>query len=82
MINNRLRGFHDIDSPTRATTRKNRRSIDLADWMVVAWVAWWSWAYVQSAVLHRFPQLKIGAAATGSSSSHQFPPRPSTHVPR
>jgi hypothetical protein len=30
---------------------------DLRDWVIVAWVLWWSWAYVQCALAHRFPQL-------------------------
>jgi hypothetical protein len=29
----------------------------LRDWLMVAWVLWWSWAYAQSALGHRFPQL-------------------------
>ncbi len=30
---------------------------DLRDWLIVAWVLWWSWAYVQGALAHRFPHL-------------------------
>ena len=28
---------------------------ELRDWLIVAWVLWWSWAYVQGALAHRFP---------------------------
>ncbi|MGO8901787.1 MAG: hypothetical protein ACLQU5_26035 [Isosphaeraceae bacterium] len=28
---------------------------DLRDWLMVAWVLWCSWAYVQGALAHRFP---------------------------
>jgi len=28
---------------------------DLRDWLIVAWVLWWSWAYVHGALAHRFP---------------------------
>jgi hypothetical protein len=27
------------------------------DWLLVAWVLWWSWSYIHSALGHRFPQL-------------------------
>jgi hypothetical protein len=30
---------------------------DLLDWLMVAWALWWSWAYIQGALAHRFPQL-------------------------
>jgi hypothetical protein len=30
---------------------------DLRDWLVLAWVLWWSWAYFQGALAQRFPQL-------------------------
>jgi len=28
---------------------------ELRDWLIVAWVLWWSWAYVQGALAQRFP---------------------------
>lgn len=28
---------------------------ELRDWLIVAWVLWWSWAYVQGALAERFP---------------------------
>ncbi len=28
---------------------------DLRDWLILAWVLWWSWAYVQGALAQRFP---------------------------
>ena len=28
---------------------------DVRDWLFVAWVLWWSWAYVQGALAQRFP---------------------------
>jgi hypothetical protein len=31
--------------------------LDLRGWIAVAWVLWWSCAYVQTALAHRFPQL-------------------------
>jgi hypothetical protein len=34
-----------------------RRAGQLRDWLMVAWALWWGWAYVQSAVIHRFPHL-------------------------
>jgi hypothetical protein len=60
--------------------RKNRRPIDLGGWIMVVWVAWWSWAYVQSAVLHRFPQLNIGAAAKSLPGPDQTSSRPFNHL--
>ena len=33
---------------------------ELRDWLMVAWVLWWSWAYMQGALAHRFPQLLKG----------------------
>jgi hypothetical protein len=30
---------------------------DLRDWLTLAWVLWWFWAYVQGALSHRFPHL-------------------------
>ncbi len=30
---------------------------ELRDWLTVAWVLWWSWAYVQGALAQRFPHL-------------------------
>jgi hypothetical protein len=30
---------------------------DLPGWIALIWAAWWSVAYVQSALAHRFPQL-------------------------
>jgi hypothetical protein len=66
-------GISECDPSVTLNARESRRSIDLGGWIMVAWVAWWSWAYVQSAVLHRFPQLRIGAAA---SSSGQYRPSP------
>lgn len=30
---------------------------ELRDWLIVVWVLWWSWAYVQVALAQRFPQL-------------------------
>ena len=27
------------------------------DWLIVAWALWWSWAYIQGALAHRFPHL-------------------------
>jgi hypothetical protein len=60
----------DSDPSVSLKARKTRRSMDLVGWIVVAWVAWWSWAYVQSAVLHRFPQLRIGVWVMKSSEPH------------
>jgi hypothetical protein len=31
--------------------------LDLRGWIVIAWVLWWSHAYFQNALAHRFPQL-------------------------
>ena len=28
---------------------------ELRDWLMVAWVLWWSWAYMQGALAQRFP---------------------------
>jgi len=49
-------------SPESASARKpptpapGRRLLgDLRDWLIVAWVLWWSWAYVQGALAQRFP---------------------------
>ena len=28
---------------------------ELRDWLTLAWVLWWSWAYVQNALAQRFP---------------------------
>ncbi len=39
--------------PTPAPSR--RRLADLRDWLIVAWVLWWSWAYMQGALAQRFP---------------------------
>ena len=36
---------------------RHRLLRDLRDWLTVAWVLWWSWAYIQGALAHRFPQL-------------------------
>jgi hypothetical protein len=41
-----------------ATLAPSRRLMrELRDWLMVAWVLWWSWAYVQGALAHRFPHL-------------------------
>jgi hypothetical protein len=44
--------------PTLAPSR--RLLGDLRDWLIVAWVLWWSWAYMQHALAHRFPHLLTG----------------------
>ena len=62
-------------SSTGWNAEKTGRRIDLGGWIMVAWVAWWSWAYVQSAVFQRFPQLKIGAAPAASSKSYNLSSR-------
>jgi hypothetical protein len=31
--------------------------LDIRGWIVVAWVVWWSVAYIQTALAQRFPQL-------------------------
>ena len=41
----------DPDTPSYIPLR------DLPGWIALAWVAWWSFAYVQSALAHRFPQV-------------------------
>ncbi len=41
--------------PTPAPSR--RLLGELRDWLIVAWVLWWSWAYMQSALAQRFPHL-------------------------
>ncbi len=28
---------------------------ELGDWLILAWVLWWSWAYVHGALAERFP---------------------------
>ena len=33
---------------------------ELRDWLMVAWVLWWSWAYMQHALAQRFPHLLKG----------------------
>ena len=33
------------------------RPRELRDWLIVAWALWWSWAYIQGALAHRFPHL-------------------------
>jgi hypothetical protein len=30
---------------------------DFPGWIALAWTAWWSFAYVRSALAHRFPHL-------------------------
>jgi hypothetical protein len=80
-----LRIWHrdtDGDPSASVSAPKSRRSIDLVGWITVVWVAWWSWAYLQSAVLHRFPQLRIRAAASSSSDSLRSSPQSVTPVPR
>jgi hypothetical protein len=67
-------GVSGGDPSMSLKARKSRPSIDLGGWIMVAWVAWWSWAYVQSAVLHRFPQLRIGAAAGSSDPNASISP--------
>ncbi len=44
------------DEP-RPTTPGRRLPCDLRDWLMVAWVLYWSWAYIQTALAHRFPHL-------------------------
>ena len=51
-------------SPVSASARKpptpapsRRRLGDLRDWLIVAWVLWWSWGYIQDALAQRFPAL-------------------------
>jgi len=34
---------------------RSRSLGELRDWLIVAWVLWWSWAYVQGALAQRFP---------------------------
>jgi hypothetical protein len=33
------------------------RFLDIRGWIVVAWVVWWTVAYIQTALTQRFPQL-------------------------
>jgi hypothetical protein len=50
----------DAENSTSSGTSADhyrRRVGNLRDWLMVAWVLWWSWAYAQSALGHRFPQL-------------------------
>jgi hypothetical protein len=28
---------------------------EVRDWLILAWVLWWAWAYVQEALAERFP---------------------------
>jgi hypothetical protein len=49
-----------LDEVSGISTPDHRRiwarwSFDLRGWIAVAWVAYWSWAYVRSALAHRFP---------------------------
>jgi hypothetical protein len=44
------------EKPSSAV-RGEREAGRLRDWLMVAWAIWWGWAYVQSALCHRFPQL-------------------------
>lgn len=41
---------------TKLDSNQHRPS-DLRDWLKVAWALWWSWAYIQGALAHRFPHL-------------------------
>ncbi len=41
--------------PPQVRFRSLRR--DLREWLMVAWALWWSWAYIQAALAHRFPHL-------------------------
>jgi hypothetical protein len=45
-------------APTRLVARflEDHRVQLLAEWLVVAWALWWSWAYVRSALGARFPE--------------------------
>ena len=57
--------FLDFPSSPKATSAgkhpapaASRRLLgELRDWLIVAWVLWWSWAYVQGALAQRFPHL-------------------------
>ena len=41
-----------------STLAPGRRLLgDLRDWLIVAWVLWWSWAYMRGALAQRFPHL-------------------------
>jgi hypothetical protein len=44
-------------SPVPLQTSSRAHFGHLRDWLMVAWALWWGWAYVQSALCHRFPQL-------------------------
>ncbi len=41
----------------RPTTRARLLLRALRDWLFVAWVLYWSWAYIQTALAHRFPHV-------------------------
>jgi hypothetical protein len=41
----------DRDAPRPSPWR------DLPGWIALIWAAWWSFAYLQSALAHRFPQV-------------------------
>ncbi len=42
-------------TPTTPSSRRLAASTALAEWFMLAWALWWSWAYVQSALARRFP---------------------------
>ncbi len=43
--------------PTKKSNRAPQLLDDLRDWLMVAWVVWWSWAYVRTALAQRFPHV-------------------------
>jgi len=42
-------------SPTPSSRRLALSTI-IAEWVMLAWALWWSWAYVRSALAQRFPE--------------------------
>lgn len=49
----------DAPAPVEATrshllTRQAARTA--GEWLTLAWVLWWSWAYVKTALAQRFPE--------------------------
>ncbi len=48
----------DTAAQGTSTTVSGHRLLGLLrDWLVVAWVLWWSWAYLRGALAQRFPHL-------------------------
>jgi hypothetical protein len=45
------------DENTARTLARSHLLGVIRDWVVLAWVIVWSWAYIQTALAERFPQV-------------------------